>query len=166
MRNRKCKTSYLPFNSSGKGLKMSSFESVVLGLYHHSGGYCSSEILKPSNLVVGGGSRVSSAIQMLPEWLDVWVCGKLKAKLHPRCLCLRLQHEGIFYSRWLWRLWNEGGNRIVHRWGDGALQDEHALGWVYWIIKLTSGSPCFEQPCSRWVCEFSKHSCTYHPEAT
>ena len=44
---------------------MSSFDSVVFAPYQDSGGYCWSEISKPSNLVEAGNSRVNSPSQIL-----------------------------------------------------------------------------------------------------
>ena len=49
--------SYFPTSSSGSGLKMSSFERVVLGPYHDAGGYWASEMSKPS---LGGEVRIGS----------------------------------------------------------------------------------------------------------
>ena len=65
MKKRRCTISYLPLNVSGSGLKISSFASVVLDPYQDSGGYCRSEMSKPSNFVEEGNSRVSSPNQIL-----------------------------------------------------------------------------------------------------
>lgn len=48
MKNLRCTISYFPFNFSGNGLKMSSLDSDTFGPYQLSGGYCSSEMSKPS----------------------------------------------------------------------------------------------------------------------
>ena len=65
MKKRRCTMSYFSFNSSGSGLKMSSLVNVVFGPYQDSGGYCKSEMSKPSNFVEEGNSRVNSPSQIL-----------------------------------------------------------------------------------------------------
>ena len=59
VKNLRCTTSYFPAKCLGSGLKISSFCKVVLGPYQSCGGYCASEISKPSKCVEGGSSASS-----------------------------------------------------------------------------------------------------------